>query len=160
MQTKNDYQAGFTLIEILVVLGICSLVILPALYNWQQQLQHFRLTDAARQVSEFIYNNFMEGVYLNQHRVLSITMNQDSGRLVVSDAVTNKELGDHIVAGAGGVDISNATRTLVNLYGKQGTSSAFSLQLQNSYGKITIIVSAVGRIRVCSNQNIVGVPRC
>ena len=160
MQKKRYYQDGFTLIEILVVLFICSLVILPALYNWQQQLQRFRLTDAARQAAEFIYKHFMEGVYLNQHRTLSIAMHQDNGRLTVRDVVTNKELGKHIVTDTEGVDISNATRTLINLYGKQGTSSPFSIQLQNSHGKITIIISAMGRIRVCSNQYIVGVPRC
>ena len=63
---SNTTQRGFTLIEILIVLFICSLVMLSGLYQWQQQVERQRLIDAARQVSEFIYSQMTEGVYLNR----------------------------------------------------------------------------------------------
>ncbi|MCW2257957.1 prepilin-type N-terminal cleavage/methylation domain-containing protein [Providencia alcalifaciens] len=44
----NRLQKGFTLIEILIVMFICALAMLPALYSWQQQQQRLHLIDTAR----------------------------------------------------------------------------------------------------------------
>ncbi|WP_272668467.1 prepilin-type N-terminal cleavage/methylation domain-containing protein [Providencia sp. PROV038] len=69
---SNTIQRGFTLIEILIVLFICSFIMLSGLYQWQQQVERQRLIDAARQVSEFIYSQMIEGVYLNRYQILSV----------------------------------------------------------------------------------------
>lgn len=156
----NSRQKGFTLIEILVVLFICSLVVLPALYNWQQQLQRFRLIDAARQVAGFIYSNLMEGIYLNQYRVLNVNNVQGSWSLVVNNVATCKEISRLSDSKFEGISIKKTTRTSVELYGKQGTSHAFSIELQNGSEAITIYLSAMGRLRGCSKQKMVGIPRC
>ena len=156
----NSRQKGFTLIEILVVLFICSLVVLPALYNWQQQLQRFRLIDAARQVAGFIYSNLMEGIYLNQYRVLNVNNVQGSWSLVVNNVATRKEISRLSDSKFEGISIKKTTRTSVELYGKQGTSHAFSIELQNGSEAITIYLSAMGRLRGCSKQKMVGIPRC
>ncbi len=156
----NNSQKGFTLIEILVVLFLCSLVILPGLYSWQQQLQRHHLIDTARQVSEFIYSNLMEGIYLNQHRILSINQGRGNWSLVVKDAVTQRERNKLTAEMFKGIEINKVTRTSVDLYGKQGTSRAFSISLTNKNEQITIVMSAVGRIRGCSSQLLAGIPRC
>lgn len=156
----NSRQNGFTLIEILVVLFICSLVVLPALYNWQQQLQRFRLIDAARQVAGFIYSNLMEGIYLNQHRVLQVNNDQGRWNLVVNNVATGKEISRLSDSKLEGIGIKKTTRTSIDLYGKQGTSHAFSIELQNENEVIIIYLSAIGRLRGCSKQKMVGIPRC
>lgn len=156
----NRLQKGFTLIEILIVMFICALAMLPALYSWQQHQQRLHLIDTARQVATFIYSHLMESVYLNQHRILLVNIMQSDWKLIVKDANT----GMHIVTLNStkfkGVEIKSATRSSVDLYGKQGTTQAFRIELKNEFGQITVFMSVVGRIRACSNKKIAGVPRC
>ncbi|HIE4545446.1 TPA: type II secretion system protein [Providencia rettgeri] len=42
---SNTIQRGFTLIEILIVLFICSFIMLSGLYQWQQQVERQRLCE-------------------------------------------------------------------------------------------------------------------
>ncbi|HEF8771125.1 prepilin-type N-terminal cleavage/methylation domain-containing protein [Providencia manganoxydans] len=156
----QEQEKGFTLIEILVVIFICSLVLLPALYGWQQQQQRTRLIDAARQVAVFIYSHLMESIYLNQHRILLINNAQGNWSITIKDAVTNQQIAMLSSAQFNNIEMKSATRTSVNLYGKQGTSHAFRIELINDFGQMTVFMSAAGRIRGCSNKKIIGVPRC
>nr|ELR5113295.1 prepilin-type N-terminal cleavage/methylation domain-containing protein [Providencia stuartii] len=156
----QEQEKGFTLIEILVVIFICSLVLLPALYGWQQQQQRTRLIDAARQVAVFIYSHLMESIYLNQHRILLINNAQGDWAVTIKDAVTNQQIAILSSAKFNNIGMKSAARTSVDLYGKQGTSQAFRIELINDFGQMTVFMSAAGRIRGCSNKKIIGVPRC
>ncbi|HEC8324579.1 TPA: prepilin-type N-terminal cleavage/methylation domain-containing protein [Providencia rettgeri] len=157
---SNTIQRGFTLIEILIVLFICSLVMLSGLYQWQQQVERQRLIDAARQVSEFIYSQMMEGVYLNRYQILSVKVGVGDWQLLVKDANNNQEVGKLTAERHRGIELWNASRTSIQLYGKQGTIRAFSVGLKNQYEQITIYISSLGRIRSCSHKKMTGVPKC
>ncbi|ELX8377609.1 prepilin-type N-terminal cleavage/methylation domain-containing protein [Providencia vermicola] len=156
----EKHNKGFTLIEMLVVMFICSVALLPALYSWQQQQKKLQLVDAARQVSVFIYRHFMEGIYLNQHRVLFIDTTQGDWKLTFKEATNQRQIAVLASTPYAGVEIQSVSRLSVDFYGKQGTSRAFSLKLKNNFGQITIVLSALGRLRHCSNNKIVGIPRC
>ncbi|GAB1438157.1 prepilin peptidase-dependent protein [Providencia sp.] len=153
-------QRGFALIEILAVLFFCSLTMVSGLYQWQQQLEKHRLIDAARQISEFIYSQVIEGIYLNRYQVLSIKVGKIDWELVVSDVTSNQEVGKMTAKKHQGIEMSRASRTSVQLFGKQGTSRAFSVELKNNNSTITVYMSALGRIRVCSHQKLVGIAKC
>ncbi|EOV8086677.1 prepilin-type N-terminal cleavage/methylation domain-containing protein [Providencia huaxiensis] len=157
---SNTTQRGFTLIEILIVLFICSLVMLSGLYQWQQQVERQRLIDAARQVSEFIYSQMMEGVYLNRYQILSVKVGVGDWQLLVKDANNNQEVGKLTAERHRGIELWKASRTSIQLYGKQGTIRAFSVGLKNQYEQITIYISSLGRIRSCSHKKMTGVPKC
>ncbi|ENZ0172100.1 prepilin-type N-terminal cleavage/methylation domain-containing protein [Providencia rettgeri] len=157
---SNTIQRGFTLIEILIVLFICSLVMLSGLYQWQQQVERQRLIDAARQISEFIYSQMMEGVYLNRYQILSVKVGVGDWQLLVKDANNNQEVGKLTAERHRGIELWKASRTSIQLYGKQGTIRAFSVGLKNQYEQITIYISSLGRIRSCSHKKMTGVPKC
>lgn len=159
MDNRNS-QKGFTLMEMLLVLFICSLAVLPALYNWHQQLQRIQLVDTAKQVAEFIYSSVMEGIYLNQHRVLQIINQNGHWQLVVRNALTNDEIKRLTSDEFSDIEISAATRLVINLYGKQGTGQAFRIGLKNKQTSLVLIMSSLGRVRACSNQKIAGIPTC
>ncbi|EKT60124.1 prepilin-type N-terminal cleavage/methylation domain-containing protein [Providencia sneebia] len=159
MKIRNQ-QNGFTLIEILVVIFICSFALIPALHNWHKQQQREYLIDTARQVAAFIYRHFMEGIYLNQHRILFVDPLKDNWKITIKDAITKDQIGQLVADKFNHVAIKSATRTSIDLYGKQGTSHAFRIELQNDFGQMTIFMSASGRVRGCSNKKIVGVPHC
>ncbi|HGN1707286.1 TPA: prepilin-type N-terminal cleavage/methylation domain-containing protein [Providencia rettgeri] len=157
---RKSGQKGFTLIEILAVLFICSLTTGSGLYQWQLQLEKHRLIDAARQISEFIYSQVIEGIYLNRYQILFVKVAKVDWELVVSDANTNQEVGKMTAKKYPGIEISKTSRSSVQLYGKQGTSRAFSVELKNKNSTITVYMSALGRIRVCSHQKLVGIAKC
>ncbi|MBV2189686.1 prepilin-type N-terminal cleavage/methylation domain-containing protein [Providencia rettgeri] len=157
---SNTIQRGFTLIEILIVLFICSLVMLSGLYQWQQQVERQRLIDAARQVSEFIYSQMMEGVYLNRYQILSVKVGVGDWQLLVKDANNNQEVSKLTAERHRGIELWKASRTSIQLYGKQGTIRAFSVGLKNQYEQVTIYISSLGRIRSCSHKKMTGVPKC
>lgn len=159
MKTSHTQQ-GFTLIEILAVLFICSLTVLSGLHHWQKQIEQQRLIDTARQISEFIYGHVKEGIYLNQHQILSVNLGKANWWISIKDAKTHQETGKITAEKFQGIEIVKATRTSVELYGKQGTSRAFSLELKNQYTAISIYMSALGRLRTCSSQGMVGLPKC
>lgn len=156
----QEQEKGFTLIEVLVVIFICSLALLPALYGWQQQQQRIRLIDATRQVAVFIYSHLMESIYLNQHRILLISHTQGDWAVTIKEAGTNQQIATLSSVQFKDIGMKSATRTSVDLYGKQGTSHAFRIELINDFGQMTVFMSAAGRIRGCSNKKIIGVPRC
>lgn len=160
MKVQINSQKGFTLIEILVVMFICALALIPAFYSWQQQQQKLRLIDAARQVAVFIYGHLMESIYLNQHRILSVTVAAKDWQLAVKEAGGFKPISVMHGEQFEDVEIVSATRLTVDMYGKQGTSHAFRIVLKNEFGRISVVMSAIGRIRGCSDKKIVGIPRC
>jgi len=156
----NTTQRGFTLIEIMIVLFICSFVIFSGLYQWQQQVERQRLIDAARQVSEFIYSQMTEGVYLNRYQILSVKAGRNDWQLDVKDANSKQEVGKLTAKRHQGIELSKASCTSIQLYGKQGTIRAFSIELKNQNQQITIYISSLGRIRSCSHKKMTGVPKC
>ncbi|MDI7243611.1 prepilin-type N-terminal cleavage/methylation domain-containing protein [Providencia rettgeri] len=157
---SNTIQRGFTLIEILIVLFICSFIMLSGLYQWQQQVERQRLIDAARQVSEFIYSQMIEGVYLNRYQILSVKVGKGDWQLIVKDANNKQQVGKLTAERHQGITLSKASRTSIQLYGKQGTIRAFSIELKNQHEQITIYISSLGRIRSCSHKKMAGVPKC
>lgn len=159
LKKKKDEQ-GFTLIEMLVVLFLCSIVGLPAFYQWQQQVKRLQLIDAARQTAEFIYSNLMEGIYLNQHRIMSVSSTLTSWNLKVVNVDTLQKISQFSGDKFDGIELKHASRQSIHLYGKQGTSSPFQIALSNQSDQISVIVSSAGRVRSCSKQALAGVPKC
>lgn len=157
---SSTTQSGFTLIEILIVLFICSFITLSGLYQWRQLVERHRLIDAARQVSEFIYSQMVEGGYLNRHQILSIKVGKIDWQLSIRDANSHQEISKITAEKHQGVELSKASRTSIQLYGKQGTSRAFSIELKNQYANVIVYVSALGRVRACSANKMVGISAC
>ena len=161
---KNGFsqiqQLGFTLIEVLVVLFICSLTTFSGLYYWQKHIERQRLVDATRQLSEFIYGYVKEGIYLNRHQILLVSLGKTNWWISIKDANTHQELGKITSDKYQGIELAKSTRTSVDLYGKQGTSRAFSFQLKNKNDAISVYMSALGRVRTCSHRSVAGVPKC
>lgn len=157
---SNADEQGFTLIEILVVLFLCSIVALPVFYQWQQQVRRLQLIDVARQAAEFIYSNIMEGIYLNQHRIMTVSFTSKEWRLAVTDVETAQEISQFKSDKFESIKLKYASRQLIYFYGRQGTSSPFRIELNNENDQISVIISSSGRVRSCSPQTLAGVPKC
>lgn len=81
-------------------------------------------------------------------------------QLIVKDANNKQQVGKLTAERHQGITLSKASRTSIQLYGKQGTIRAFSIELKNQHEQITIYISSLGRIRSCSHKKMAGVPKC
>ncbi|KOO18660.1 peptidase, partial [Morganella morganii] len=61
---------------------------------------------------------------------------------------------------AQGVRIVSGTTDTVQFWGTRHTASAAGFVLENPQGQIKLIISAPGRIRLCTPGRLSGVPSC
>ena len=165
----DNKQRGFTLIEMIVVMLIVSLTLSYGVYHWHQQQQRIQLIETANRIAYFIHANLIDGIYLNLEKILKIVVHPTEWQLTfyISNPSNSRY---HINSGAQhfeppfeDIQLYHANRTNIHFYGKEGTSYGFSLSIQNSVGRISVIVSALGRIRLCSNFSnlkIRGIAQC
>lgn len=144
---------GFTLTELIIVLGIIGAVLMLAQTWLVSQLPHWRLNGAARQVTSDLLGAKMKAVIeRNRQRVFF----QDNHRYVLLDDDNNNgksDPGEHLVARDIQESFRDVMMTATNnpSFLPRGTASSLaSITLSNSAGKRIITVSITGRVKVKS----------
>jgi type IV fimbrial biogenesis protein FimT len=144
---------GFTLTELIIVLGIMGVALMLGETWLSSQLPNWRLNGAARQVvSDLLAAKMKAVVKRNRQRVIF----QDDHRYVLLDDDNNNgkfDPGEHLE----GRDIRESYRDVVMMASNnpsflpRGTASNLaSITLSNSAGKRIITVSITGRVKVKS----------
>jgi len=144
---------GFTLTELIIVLGIIGVVLMLAQTWLVSHLPHWRLNGAARQVTSDLLGAKMKAVVeRNRQRVFF----QDSHRYELLDDDNNNgksDPGEHLVARDIQESYRDVKMTASNnpSFLPRGTASSLtSITLSNSAGKRIITVSITGRVKVKS----------
>jgi type IV fimbrial biogenesis protein FimT len=144
---------GFTLTELIIVLGIMGIVLMLAQTWLVSQLPHWRLNGAARQVASDLLGAKMKAVVeRNRQRVFF----QDNHRYVLLDDDNNNgksDPGEYQEARDIQDRYRDVTMTASNnpSFLPRGTASNLaSITLSNSAGKRIITVSITGRVKVKS----------
>jgi len=144
---------GFTLTELLIVLGIMGVALMLSVTWLNSQLPNWRLNGAARQVvSDLLAAKMKAVVERNRQRVLF----QDDHRYVLLDDDNNNgksDPGEHVEDR----DIQESYRDVMMTatsnpsFLPRGTASSLaSITLSNSAGQRIITVSITGRVKVKS----------
>lgn len=147
------YSRGFTLTELLIVLGIMGVGLMLSATWLSSQLPNWRLNGAARQVVSDLLSAKMKAVVeRNRQRVIF----QDDHRYVLLDDDNNNgksDPGENLE----NRDIQESYRDVVMTASNnpsflpRGTASSLaSITLSNSAGKRIITVSITGRVKVKS----------
>lgn len=158
----NNKQWGFTLIEMMVVMLIVSLTLSYSVYHWHQQQQRIQLIETANRIAYFIHSNLMEAIYFNLEKILKIVVHPTEWQLTFYTGTSNSDA-QRFEHPFEDIRLYHANRTDINFYGKEGTSHGFSLSIQNSAGRISVVVSSLGRIRLCNDfagSKIRGIAKC
>ncbi len=144
---------GFTLTELIIVLGIMVVALMLGGTWTSSQLPHWRLNGAARQVaSDLVAAKMKAVVERNRQRVIF----QDEHRYIVLDDDNNNgqsDPGEHLDVHDIQANYRDVMMTATNnpSFLPRGTASSLaSITLSNSSGNRVITVSITGRVKVKS----------
>ena len=146
-------STGFTLMELMIVLGIMSITLMLTNMWLSTQLPHWRLNGAVRQVvSDLVAAKMKAVVERNRQRIFF----QDNRHYVILDDKNNNgkiDVGEHQETRDIQADYQDITMTASNnpSFLPRGTASNLaSITLTNSAGSRKITVSITGRVKVKS----------
>ena len=144
---------GFTLMELMIVLGIMSITLMLTNMWLSTQLPQWRLNGAVRQVMSDLVSAKMKAVVeRNRQRIFF----QDNRRYLILDDKNNNgkiDVGEPQEARDIQADYQDVTLTASNnpSFLPRGTASSLaSITLTNSAGSKKITVSITGRVKVKS----------
>ena len=144
---------GFTLMELMIVLGIMSITLMLTNMWLSTQLPHWRLNGAVRQVvSDLVAAKMNAVVERNRQRIFF----QDNRHYVILDDKNNNgkiDSGEHQEVRDIQADYQDVTMVASNnpSFLPRGTASNLaSITLTNSAGSRKITVSITGRVKVKS----------
>ena len=153
LQRSLSCSRGFTLIELIIVLGIMVVALMLGGTWASSQLPHWRLNGAARQVaSDLVAAKMKAVVERNRQRVIF----QDDHRYIVLDDDNNNgqsDPGEYLDVHDIQANYRDVMMTATNnpSFMPRGTASSLaSITLSNSSGKRVITVSITGRVKVKS----------
>ncbi|MEZ3499598.1 prepilin peptidase-dependent protein [Pantoea sp. KPR_PJ] len=151
MKTERHY--GFTLPELLFVLVIVSMLSLSALQGWQRWQQRQQLWETARQLQSFLLRLRAQANWQNQDRVLWLLPGDrwclGSGPKPSGSCERGKTL--QFVSPYPDVNVTGL-RGEPGFYGRHNMAKAGSLTFSNASGRLSLIISARARIRLCQPE--------
>ncbi|MDR3431800.1 MAG: prepilin peptidase-dependent protein [Rouxiella aceris] len=155
-------EQGMTLIEVMLVLALIAMLSLWSLSGWrayqqrlqlEQQVQHLRIYLTQLQITAYQYN---------QTRLLWII---DGPGGCVGSGVKPATC---LQAGSASFQLARQDMTItaysekiMGFYGRRNMAQAGHITLSNAAGKVRLILSARGRLRLCSEaQPMAGIALC
>lgn len=150
MKTPLSRQQGYTLIELLLVMALLALLTLSGGFTWQHYRQQARLLQAGQQIAAYLSRLQWHAARGNHYCRISVTTGFD-GKL--SGACTSRpDVPLSFAAPLPDILLEIAAPGYIGLRGLHNTATPTHLALSNPAGKIKIIISGHGRMRLCSAQ--------
>lgn len=155
MQTER----GISLMEVIIVLFIMALPVSFINISWESHRERRYLTETAALFQQYLSSHKLKATYLNETRKIAVTFGEKSRACHQVSAARCDDDPEGFTP-MEGVRIVSGTTGTVLFWGTRHTASAASFLLENTQGQIKLIISAPGRIRLCTPDTISGVPSC
>ncbi len=150
---KTHPTSGYTLPELLFVMVIVGILCAGTLQGWQRWQQRQQLHDTAQQLQSFLLRLRAQANRQNQDRALWTRVRQPwcigSGIQPDRDCGLGQQL--QFVAPHESVRLFGL-RGEPGFYGRRNVAKAGSIELGNEAGRLSIIISARARIRICQPE--------
>jgi len=160
-QTSGKEQ-GMTLIEIMMVLGLIALCSLWMIRGWQGYQQALKLEQSVQQLR--LYLTALQA-YANWHNSTAVLWIIDGpGGCVGSEtpAISCHHAGENsFKLPDEKIAVSHYSEKNMGFYGRRNAALAGHITLKNTAGAIRVVLSARGRLRLCSEETpLLGLPIC
>ncbi|BES83785.1 prepilin peptidase-dependent protein [Pectobacterium araliae] len=155
------------MLELLVVLTIVALMAGGGLHGWVQYQQAIRLEQSAQQLLDFLsrvqanayWHNETQTVKLQQQGALwCIVVGQSEKQ--VEEVCRENHLGQ-FVRRSQDVVLTTFTSNVFTFFGLRNAAQAGHISLSSAAGKLRLVISVRGRMRLCSeSQAVLAIPLC
>jgi prepilin peptidase dependent protein A len=160
--SHGRYQQGLSLIELLVVMLLAGMLTSWGVSQWHLYQQALRLEQTAQQLLAFLTRLQADANWRNRNALLWFKQGEPwcvgSGKEVIScvSAVGWVFTPIHI-----DVQLQDFTQKDLGFYGLRNNAQAGHILLANGAGRIRLVLSAKGRLRLCSEETVIrGVALC
>lgn len=164
MDKSTFVDAGFTLSELLIALTLIALLSAGGIQGWAAYQQAVRLEQQTQLVMLFLQRAQANAYWYNDTRTVRVI--QAGEAWCLREGTENwlschGGTGGRLLPSAHDVRIAAMAHPTVTFYGLRNTAQAGHLVLENGAGRLRIVISIWGRIRLCSDtQPVLGIPRC
>ncbi|WP_264644347.1 MULTISPECIES: prepilin peptidase-dependent protein [unclassified Symbiopectobacterium] len=164
MDKSTFVDAGFSLPELLIALTLIALLSAGGIQGWTAHQQAVRLEQQTQLVMLFLQRVQANAYWYNDTRSVSVIQAGEAWCLREGTGTSlscHEGSGGRLLPSAPDVRIAAMARPTVTFYGLRNTAQAGHLVLENGAGRLRIVISIWGRIRLCSDtQPVLGIPRC
>ncbi|WP_413737199.1 prepilin-type N-terminal cleavage/methylation domain-containing protein [Sodalis sp. RH21] len=152
---KNLNQRGFTLIEMLLVLALMAAVALSGGVTWQHYRHKAQLDQSARQIADFLlrlqlcagWGNHTCRIAVKPGLGWSLTARFDDGDEPAAPMAPPMA---RLTSPFPDIRLEMSAPGYLTLAGLRNTATAAHLVIANPAGRLRIILSGKGRVRMCS----------
>lgn len=156
-------QKGISLVELLLVIALAGIMTVWGAQSWHHYRQRERLADSARQLLAFLTHLQAKANRSNNTALLWIRYDKQrclgSGHKPTVDCSLLE--GEIFIPPYSDVSMTISLNKEIGFFGIRNTAQAGNIVLSNPAGRIRLIISSRGRIRLCSEgQSIAGIHLC
>ncbi|AHG19249.1 N-terminal cleavage protein [Chania multitudinisentens RB-25] len=146
-------QQGLSLIELLVVMLLAGMLTSWGISQWHHYQQALRLEQTAQQLLAFLTRLQADANWRNRNALLWFKPGEPwcvgSGTPVIACA---SAAGWVFTPGYLDVQLQDFTQKEMGFYGLRNNAQAGHILLSNGAGRIRLVLSARGRLRLCSEE--------
>ncbi|TQI81950.1 prepilin peptidase dependent protein A [Serratia fonticola] len=155
-QDTPYYQQGLTLIELMLVMVLAAMLTSWGVSQWQHYQQALRLEQTAQQLLAFLTRLQADANWHNRNALIWLRPGQPwcvgSG---VPEVPCTTQAGWVFTPEYPEVELQGFTQKEMGFYGVRNNAQAGHILLGNRVGRIRLVLSAKGRLRLCSEETII-----